>query len=47
VSDRIEALRRAFAEFDAGRPNEFESLFTPDAKWLGVPESGIDGATPI
>ena len=46
MSERTDALGRAFAALDGGSVAEFEQLFTEDAVWLGVPGSGIDGATP-
>jgi ketosteroid isomerase-like protein len=47
VSERSEQLRDAFAALNRGSSAEFETLFAPDGRWLGVPGSGIDGATPI
>jgi ketosteroid isomerase-like protein len=47
MEDRCERLRRAFDALDRGDADEFEALFADDAQWLGVPGSGIDGATPI
>jgi len=32
---------------DRGSVAEIEALFTEDARWLGVPGRGWDGATPI
>jgi hypothetical protein len=47
VSDRVGRLERAFAALDAGDGSGFRDLFAEDARWLGVPGSGIDGATPV
>jgi ketosteroid isomerase-like protein len=47
VSDRVGRLERAFAALDAGDGSGFRDLFAEDARWLGVPGSGIDDATPI
>jgi len=47
VSDRVGRLERAFAALNAGDGSGFRDLFAEDARWLGVPGSGIDGATPI
>lgn len=47
VSERTELLRRAYAALDAGRIPELEACFSEGAQWLGIPGSGVDGATPI
>ena len=47
MSERSERLRRAFAALDGGSVDEFEALFSAGGEWLGIPGSGIDGATPI
>jgi ketosteroid isomerase-like protein len=47
VSERTDRLKRAFAALDGGDPSVFRELFAEEAQWLGVPGSGVDGATPI
>lgn len=47
MSERIDRLTEAFAELDRGEAGGFRALFAEDARWLGVPGSGVDGATPI
>jgi ketosteroid isomerase-like protein len=47
MSERAEAIRRAFAALDRGGVEEFERLFADGAQWLGVPGSGVEGTTPI
>jgi ketosteroid isomerase-like protein len=47
VSDRIDRLQEAFDALAAGDSSAFRDLFAEGAQWLGVPGSGVDGATPI
>lgn len=47
MSDRTDRLAQAFAALADGDPSGFRELFAPEAQWLGVPSSGIDGQTPI
>ena len=47
MSDRCDRLRSAYDALDRGDAAEFDELFAPDAQWLGVPGSAMDGATPI
>lgn len=47
MSDRTDRLGQAFAALDRGDISGFRELFAEDARWLGVPGSGIDGRTPI
>jgi len=47
MSARADAIRQAFAELDRGSVELFQRLFAGGAQWLGVPGSGMDGATPI
>jgi hypothetical protein len=47
MSKRIDRLERAFAALDAGDAGPVEALFAPDGQWLGVPDSGFEGGTPI
>ena len=47
MAERSALLERAFAALDDGDVGPFEALFAPDGRWLGVPGSGYEGATPI
>jgi ketosteroid isomerase-like protein len=47
MSDRTERLDAAFAALDEGDPSGFASLFSSDARWLGIPGIGVNGTTPI
>ncbi|HEV2591844.1 MAG TPA: hypothetical protein VGU02_08115 [Gaiellaceae bacterium] len=46
MTDRVDRLRRAFAELNAGDLRGFNELMTADARWLAVPGSGWEGDTP-
>jgi len=46
MSERPDRLAEAFAALDRGDVGGFRELFVEDAQWLGVPDSGVDGATP-
>jgi ketosteroid isomerase-like protein len=46
VSDHADRLEQAFAALDQGDVSGFRDLFVEEAKWVGVPNSGVDGATP-
>lgn len=46
MSERTDRLAEAFAALNVGDVSPFRDLFLDDAQWLGVPGSGIDGATP-
>jgi hypothetical protein len=47
MAEHAARLAQAFAALDDGDIGAFEALFAPAGQWLGVPGSGIDGATPI
>jgi ketosteroid isomerase-like protein len=47
VTDRSDRIREGFAGLDRGSVAAFQTLFSADARWLGIPGSGSDGATPI
>ena len=47
MAERSALLEHAFAALDDGDVGPFEALFAPDGRWLGVPGSGYEGATPI
>jgi hypothetical protein len=47
MGDRTDRLEQAFAALNGGDPTGFQELFAEHGQWLGVPGSGIDGATPI
>jgi uncharacterized protein (TIGR02246 family) len=47
MAEHAARLEQAFAALDLGDPDAFEALFAPDGQWLGVPGSGVEGATPI
>lgn len=44
-SARQDLLRQAFAGLAEGDLQPFETLFDPDAKWVGVPHGGWEGET--
>ena len=46
MSDRTDRLEQAFAALDEGVAGGFRDVFAEEGQWLGVPGSGIDGATP-
>jgi len=46
MSERTDQLAEAFAALDRGDSSGFRNMFLDDARWLGVPGSGIDGDTP-
>jgi ketosteroid isomerase-like protein len=46
MSERTDRLTEAFAALRRGDSSGFRDLFAEDAQWLGVPGSGLDGATP-
>ena len=46
MSDRTDRLEQAFAALDEGDAGGFHDVFAEEGQWLGVPGSGIDGATP-
>lgn len=43
----MERLREGLEALDRGGVARLGALFAADAQWLGVPGTGIDGATPI
>lgn len=45
MADRKELVRRAFAALDAGDIAPFTELFSPDARWIGIPQG--EGGTPV
>ena len=47
VSSRPDRLEQAFAGLNKGNSGAFSELFAPEAQWLGVPGSGVNGVTPI
>jgi len=47
MTERSTRLEQAFTALDAGDLGPFEALVAPDGRWLGVPGSGFEGATPI
>jgi ketosteroid isomerase-like protein len=47
LSERSDRLTEAFAALDRGDLGSFRDLFEEGARWLGVPGSGFEGATPI
>jgi hypothetical protein len=47
VSEHTRRLEEAFAALNSGDPSAFRDLFAEEGQWLGIPGSGIDGATPI
>jgi hypothetical protein len=46
LSRRERLIEQAFVSFARGDLGPFESLFAPEAQWIGVPGSGWDGETP-
>ena len=46
MSDREELIRKAFTALDVGDIGPFKVLFTPDAKWIGVPQRAEVDETP-
>jgi hypothetical protein len=47
MSDRIDRLEQAFSALNGGDATAFNELFAEHGQWLGIPGSGVDGATPI
>lgn len=46
MSERTDRLADAYAALGRGDAGRFRALFVEDSRWLGVPGSGFDGATP-
>ena len=46
LCDREELIREAFAALAVGEIGPFTALFSPDAKWIGIPQRGEVDETP-